>query len=226
MSKKLKVGDIFYLKLKDQEKYVFGRVLFDVKKQYQKIVNVNNLPSDYFPYLKMFYSDCHLVEMYHGVYDKVNDFGSSSKIIIPRVLTQPVDSKRNVLDWGIVTNQKVDYTHIEFPENLNLSNNVKFLDRGELSLRTKITGNEAESIGYKSNMCVPLTVANASLDFQERRDLIPEDIRRPSYLKDNDLYYNPELRTKIYSDLNLDPDKSYYELSKEMGFDLARFYEH
>ncbi len=31
MSKKLKIGDIFYLKLKDQEKYVFGRVLFDVK---------------------------------------------------------------------------------------------------------------------------------------------------------------------------------------------------
>ncbi|MGE8553391.1 MAG: Imm26 family immunity protein [Chryseobacterium jejuense] len=224
MSKKLKVGDIFYLKLKDQEKYVFGRVLFDVKKQYQKIVNVNNLPSDYFPYLKMFYSDCHLVEMYDGVYDNINDFNSSSQIIIPRVLTQPVDSKRNVLDWGIVSNQKVDYTQIEFPENLNLSNNVKFLDRGELSLRTKITGNEAESIGYKSNMCVPLTVANASLDFQGKRDLIPEDIRRPSYLKDNDLYYNPELRAKIYTELNIDPDKSYYELSKEMGFDLERFY--
>ena len=43
MSKKLKIGDIFYLKLKDQEKYVFGRLLFDVKKQYHKILQKNNL---------------------------------------------------------------------------------------------------------------------------------------------------------------------------------------
>jgi hypothetical protein len=34
----------------------------------------------------------------------------------------------------------------------------------------------------------------------------------------------PEQRTKVYNDLKIDPEKSYYELSKEMGFDLARFY--
>lgn len=73
-------------------------------------------------------------------------------------------------------------------------------------------------------MCVPITVAYASLHFQNRRDLIPEDVRRESYLEDNDLYYHPELRRKIYADLNIDPDKSYYDLSKEMGFDLERFY--
>jgi len=223
MNRKLKIGVVFYLKIRDQESYVFGRVLFDVKKQYQKTVNVNNLPSDYFPYLKMFYSDCQLVEMYDGIYDNIDDF-NDQKIIIPRVLTQAIDSKRNVLEWGIVANHKVDYTKIEFPENLNLSGNVRFLDRGELSLRTNIKENESENMNYKSNMCVPLTVANASLDFQGRRDLIPEDIRRPSYLKDNDLYYNPELRNRIFADLAIDPDKSYYELSKEIGYDLERFY--
>ena len=225
MNKKLKIGDIFYLKLKEQEKYVFGRLLFDVKKQYHKIVDVDNLPDDYFSYFLMFYSDCQLVEMYEGVYNNVHDYKDSQKVIIPRVLTQPIDSKRNVLNWGIVGNQKVDYTKIEFPENLNLSNNVKLLDRGELSLKTKITGTEADNLGYRSNMYVPATITYASLDFQNSRELIPENVRWPSYLKDNDLYYNPELRNKIYGDLGLDPDKSYYELSKEMGFDLARFYE-
>jgi len=44
-------------------------------------------------------------------------------------------------------------------------------------------------------------------------------------ITDRDLLYNQELRHKIYADLNIDPGKSYYELSKEKGFDLARFYE-
>lgn len=225
MNKKLKIGDIFYLKIKEQEKYIFGRLLFDVKKQYHKIIEVNNLPDDYFPYLLMFYADCQLVEMYDGIYEKIQDFKDTSKIIIPRVLTQPIDSKRNVLDWGVVENKKVDYTKIEFPENLNSENNLKLLDRGELSLKTKISAQEGQDLEYRSNMMVPITVANASLHFQNRPDLIPEDIRWPSYLIENDLYYNPKLRNKIYHDLGIDPNKSYYELSKEMGFDLARFYK-
>jgi hypothetical protein len=223
--KKLKIGDIFYLKIKAQEKYVFGRLLFDVKKQYHKIVDVNNLPKGYFTYLQMFYADCQLVEMFDGIYDTINDFKADQKIIIPRILTKGIDSKRNILDWGIVGNQKVDYTKIEFPENLNLSFPVKLLDRGELSLITKIIGQEAEDMGYRSTMYVPATVAYSSLYFQNRIDLIPEDVRWPSYLIENDLCYNPELRKRIYKEIGLDPNKSYYELSKEMGFDLARFYK-
>ncbi len=223
MSKKLKIGDIFYLKLKDQEKYVFGRLLFDVKKQYHKITDINNLSKDYFPYLLMFYADCQLVEMYDGIYDNLEDF-KSENIIIPRVFTLSIDSKRNILEWGIVGNKKVDFYKVEFPENLNLSNDTKLLDRGELSIKTKIVGKEAEDLGYRSSMYVPATIAYASLDFQNRRDLIPDDVRWPQYIKDKDLIYHPELRRKIYSDLNLDHNKSYYELSKEMGFDLERFY--
>ncbi|SDI39743.1 Imm26 family immunity protein [Chryseobacterium jejuense] len=224
MSKKLKVGDIFYLKLKNQEKYVFGRVLFDVKKQYQKIVNVNNLPSDYFPYLKMFYSDCHLVEMYDGLYDQSNSYDSTSKIIIPRVLTQAIDSKWNILNWGIIKNEPVDYTKVEFPEHLNIMSNIVKLDRGEISLKTNMNIKDNIIDNFNSEMYVPATIAYASLDFQNKRELIPEDARWPEYIKNGDLLYHTELRRKIYNDLNIDPDKSYYELSKEMGFDLERFY--
>ncbi|MCQ9639495.1 hypothetical protein MP478_08835 [Chryseobacterium sp. WG14] len=35
--------------------------------------------------------------------------------------------------------------------------------------------------------------------------------------KEMDLRNFPELREKVYRDLNLDPNISYYELSKEMG---------
>lgn len=101
MAKKLKAGDIFYLKLKEKEKYVFGRLLFDVKKQYHKIIDVNNLPNPkgYFPYLLMFYANCQLVEMYEGIYDSIQDYKGGKKIIIPRVLTQPIDApKWNALE--------------------------------------------------------------------------------------------------------------------------------
>jgi hypothetical protein len=34
MSKNLRPGDIFSLKLKNFDKYIFGQILFDVEKQY------------------------------------------------------------------------------------------------------------------------------------------------------------------------------------------------
>jgi len=224
MSKKLKVGDIFYLKLKETENYIFGRLLFDVKKQYHKMIAPEIFTEYYSPYLRMFYSECQLVEMYEGVYEKIEDYIDDRKVIIPRVLTLGIDSKRNVLGWGVLKNKKVDYTQVDFPEHLNYGFNKVALNRGELVLDTSLKEEDAEKIDIRSTMCVPITVAYASLHFQNRRDLIPEDVRRESYLEDNDLYYHPELRRKIYADLNIDPNKSYYGLSKEMGFDLERFY--
>lgn len=223
MNSKVKPGDIFYLKLKDLNKYVFGRILFDVDAQYHKIVDVSKFASDYFPYLRMFYNGCQLVEMYDGIYDKIEDF-NSSKILIPNVFTKNINSKSNILDWGTIDNQPVDYTKVNFPEHLNYGSNRVRLCRGELAIFTEISKESAENMGYKSSMNVPLTIANSSLYFQKRSDLIPEEIRWPVYLTDRDLLYNEELRNKIYNDLNINPNKSYYELSKEMGFDLARFY--
>lgn len=224
MKRKLNIGDIFYLKLNNVEKYVFGRILFDVDKQYHKIVDVNKLSNDYFPYLRMFYNGCQLVEMYDGIYDKIDDF-DSLKILLPHVFTKNIDSKSNVLNWGILNNELVDYTKVDFPEQLNYGSNKVRLCRGELAFNTNLTKEVADEIGYKSMMNVPLTIANSSLFFQKRTDLIPEDIRWPVYLTDRDLLYNQELRNKIYTSLDIDPNKSYYELSKEMGFDLGRFYD-
>ena len=68
------------------------------------------------------------------------------------------------------------------------------------------------------------SVSTIILALQNREDLIDGEYF-PDSLTDLDLYYHPEIRNKIYQDLGLDPDKSYYELSKEMGFDLARFYK-
>jgi hypothetical protein len=54
--------------------------------------------------------------------------------------------------------------------------------------------------------------------------LIEEDIF-DSYLTDSNLRYHPELRKRVYEEMDEDPTLSYYEFAKKRGFDLARFYE-
>ncbi len=224
MSKKIGTGDIFYLKIENENLYVFGRVLFDVNSQFNKIIKKTELSEDYFPILAGFYQGYQLVEMYDGIYENIDDF-TESKVVIPRVLVTSLNnSKYNSLEFGQLRNDCVDYTKVEFPENINYSFGKVSIVRGELRIETSLSEKESLKLGLESTSCVPRILLHTTLHFQGRRDLIPEDVRRISYLEDNDLYYHPELRTKIYTELNIDPDKSYYELSKEMGFDLEKFY--
>ena len=69
----LKHGNIFYLKIGNQDKYIFGRVLFDVKRQYHKIRDTNNLPKSIhsLTYLMDSYSDCQLIEVFEGIYNRI-----------------------------------------------------------------------------------------------------------------------------------------------------------
>ena len=224
MNKKLKIGDIFYLKIENEDLYVFGRVLFDVNSQFNKTVKKTELSEEYFPILAGFYQGYQLVEMYTGIYENINDF-TESKIIIPRVLiTSLNNSKYNSLEFGKLKNVHVDYTKVEFPENLTYGMDGAILSRGELNLKTSLQEKQFKDLDYQISSCVPRILLHATLDFQKRRDLIPQEVIRPHYLIKNDLYYNKELRAAVYDNLNLDPNKSYYELPKEMGFDLERFY--
>ena len=74
MSKKIGTGDIFYLKIENENLYVFGRVLFDVNSQFNKIIKKTELSEEYFPILAGFYQGYQLVEMYDGIYENIDDF--------------------------------------------------------------------------------------------------------------------------------------------------------
>jgi len=217
----LKIGDIFYLEVRTKNNYVFGRVLFDVDKQYYKVVDTKTFPHEYFPYLHMSHNGCQLVEMYKGIYDSP-DF-LPTEVLIPRVFTKNIDGKENILSWGIVGNKPIDYTKIEFPEHLNNMNGTLFLDRGELSIKTEFR-DDGTTPNLKTLIYVPVTIGNACLFWQDRKDLISSPVW-PNYIKDRDLMYFPELRKEIYRQIAEDPALSYYELSKKKGLDLARFYE-
>ena len=217
MNKKLEVGDIFYLKTQNENKYIFGRVLFDVEKQYFKSGGEIDEES-YFD----IYEDCQLIEIYKGIFDTTN-LPDKLEILIPRIFVVKIDSKSNTLKWGKVAHQYIDFLKIEFPEVVGDSYGEARLMRGELYYKTNFE-NPIENPGILPSFEYPVVILDASLAFQNREDLIDGEYY-PESLTDLDLYYHPELRNKIYKDLGIDPNKSYYELSKEMGFDLARFYD-
>jgi len=207
MIKKLEVGDIFNLKLENKNLFIFGRVLFDVDSQLKKS-KAND--ENYFTT----YAGCHLIEIYKGIYDSPN-LPDSMEVLIPRVFVFKIDSKANSLKWEVAGHHKVDVKNIEFPEVVGNAYNEVRLMRGELYFKTAIK----DPIQYPGVLPAPeypVVILDASLGLQGREDLIDGDYYDES-LTDLDLLYHPDERKQIYSDLNLDPDKSYYELSKEMG---------
>jgi hypothetical protein len=114
----LKYGDIFYLKMGNQNKYIFGSVLFDVKRQYHKIRDTNNLPKSIhsLTYLMDSYADCQLIEVFEGIYNRIEDFNiKNTKVLISCIFTRSIDGNWNLLEYGKVGNLTVDYTLLEFP---------------------------------------------------------------------------------------------------------------
>ena len=206
-------GDIFYLQLKNKEKYVIGRVLFDVEHQFYKN-NVNN--NNYFDVFR----ECQLVEVYDLIFDDLSKI-EINETIIPNTFVYRIDSKANQINWGILDNQIVQYEKIEFPEVITIVDGVVKLLRGELSIQTKYENTRDFNLRFGAEF--PIVIANQAAYSQGQNAIVEGFHSEKSFLK-MDLRNFPELRNKVYSELNLDPEKSYYELSKEMGFDLARFY--
>lgn len=213
MKNKLNLGDVFYLQLKNKEKYVIGRVLFDVAHQFYKN-NVDN--NNYFDVFR----ECQLVEIYDLIFDDLSKI-EIKETIIPNTFVYRIDSKANQINWGILYNQIVQYEKIEFPEVITIVDGVVKLLRGELSIQTKYENPRDFNLRFGAEF--PIVIANQAAYSQGQNAIVEGFHSEKSFLR-MDLRNFPELRNKVYSDLNLDPEKSYYELSKEMGFDLARFY--
>ena len=219
---KLKTGDVFYIEA-IKGKFVFGKVLFDVDKQYRKKVNLHktNLINSS-NNLKGWYAGCVVIEMYYGVYDNMKSI-SSKEILIKRAICT-IDGLENQ-NWGVVANEMVDVQQVSFPETLILSNNFYCIDFGEFEFRTSLTEKEYDKINVPTSRVDITSIADICLNMQGLSDLLEEDYQKEETMAMYDLMYHPSVRNKIFKELTLDPDKSYYELSKELGFDLKRFYE-
>ncbi|MEK6511155.1 Imm26 family immunity protein [Myroides odoratimimus] len=209
-------GDIFYLKLEDFDKYIFGTILFDVDKQYFN----SEFKQDSESCLNSF-RGCQIIRMYKGIYDSP-ELPKQLETLISEVYIVSIDSKYNKLEWGKIGHQKIDYKTIEFPEIIGNSHGKVRLLRGELYIDTPYK--DADEFDINWSFEYPEVLVNECVYREHREDLI-KTMHFPKYFKKIDLRNFPEIRAKIYADLRLDYNKSYYELSKEMGYDLARLYE-
>ena len=212
---RLNYGDIFYLKLDGFDKFIFGQVLFEVEKQYFSLT-IDQDEGSYFDV----YEECHLVKMFKGIYD-TNQLPQNLESLVDGVFVYRIDSKSNRLSWGKAGYADVDYKTIEFPEIIGESDGSVKLLRGELHLDTTFRDIDEFNISWSAEYAEVL--ANECVYMQNRNDLISGEHYSESF-KEMNLRNFPKQRTKVYNDLKIDPEKSYYELSKEMGFDLARFY--
>lgn len=220
MAKKVKctTGDVFAIPVPDTE-FIFGRVLFDVTKQYIKIVPEEEWKFNYLG----FFNKSVLVEMFLGVYTSVEDVDFEKKAVTGTFVFNDFLSEYKGM---IVGKREVNPIEVSFPETLGSRNMDYYLTLGELAFPVDIT----EQIYYDEIKVMPSTgygyyeVVVATLDFSGRDDLIEEDAKMDNYFRDSDLRSLPDVRKRIWKLAGEDMNKSYYELAKGKGFDLARLY--
>lgn len=218
---KINLGDVFYIEV-DKGKFVFGKVLFDVDKQYRKkeslqkidLVNSSNK-------LQGWYAGCVVIEMYNGIYDSIES--APKDVLIKRAICSISGLK--LQNWGVLKNEQVNVKEVSFPETLAPSSSSIFINFGELNFKTSLTEKEYEALDVHTQKMDIMAIVHACVNMQGMGHLLAQDYQRKRTMSKYDLMYHPSIRNRIYKELNLDPDKSYYELSKELGFDLKRFYE-
>ncbi|KDE64822.1 hypothetical protein [Fusobacterium necrophorum] len=212
---KINVGDIFSMKVSKNE-FIYGRVLFDVTKQYIKTPFENN-----YNYLS-FFNKCFLIETFLGVSASFENVDMKRKAVISTFVPDFFFSE---YEANIIDNIEVDVKEVSFPETLS-SADKRYFSVGELYLPIDLSDDECYKIKIYPSFGSGFQAITATLDYSGRTDLIEEGDRQKAYFKYSDLRNNPKLRREIYDMIGEDPNQSYYELALKHGFDLARLYEH
>lgn len=196
-------GDIFSFPI-GNNKFAFGRVVLDMFRQgvEKKVLNKSS-------HLYMG-EGIILVEVYQEIEDNVEDKPNKLNVKAPGIYIADGFLKGGL--WKILDNKPIDYTKIMIPEFLSHSGAFNSVfDMGEIRINVPIPFKKTEEFNL-----YPTIHPGLSLD----EFLDPKNKRLSKY----DVKYSKH-KDWIYSHLDIDKNKSYYELSKQKGFDLARFYE-
>ena len=193
--------------------FIYGRVLFDVTKQYMK--KSYNPEGNNYSYLS-FFNKCFLIETFLGVSSSFEDIDMKQKAVVSTFVPDFFFSEYEA--------NIVDVKEISFPETLS-SADKRYFSVGELYLPINLTDDECYRIKIYPSFGSGFQAITATLDYSGRTDLIEEGYRQEAYFKYSDLRNNPEIRQEIYAMIGEDPNQSYYELALKHGFDLARLYE-
>ncbi|MDR1284816.1 MAG: sugar transporter [Campylobacteraceae bacterium] len=223
IKKRLLEGDIFYIHVSG--KYVFGKLLMDIKKRIFKLEPRHRLK---------FYSDCYLVEIYKGIYDTPEL--ATREIIYPASFIfhstfYPSKNFKKYVQWSFYKNESINYKEIDFPETLEIGDNglINFR-KFDISLPTKTLFKDfpKKINGNQKYTGTAFTIYDQLVDeafhLQGRDDLL-QDKEKTYFSSANELRLQTKDRVSFYEQINEDTDISYYKLALKYGFDLGRFYE-
>jgi hypothetical protein len=212
-----KAGDIFSVEIAPNE-YAFGRVLLDVYKQCVEkgYIGINHS-------LAVGDRKTIFIEFYREVFNEKRFDVENPEVLIPGIFT--LNLCLLDFEWEVVGHKPVDPVKVDFPESLTIDGAFKgkFI-KGELDAQVIITAEEIEQIGIYPSLESLMAIPEFILYSLGRQDEIKEERRQLRDLKNIDLRFS-DYRDKIYALLPSEFNKPYYELAKEKGFDLARFYE-
>ena len=120
--------------------------------------------------------------------------------------------------WKIIDNIPVDPQTIDFPEGLLDSFGKLCLIKGELRITIP------KPVSYKDEVGVGLRVKACGAMGQIARFYLNNPKDSPDGpLYTSDLRFNDK-RKEVYNLIGKDLGQSYYDMAKDEGFDLARFY--
>jgi hypothetical protein len=210
-----RTGDLFSVPLPDGT-FATARILLDVTTQCVAPGRLKGVSQ-----LKAFDGTL-LVELYRGTTakpsDHVGDVAIPGVFISPRQLVSGGKDK-----WKITGHVEVDPTRVAFPEALmdGLGGGSAFVT-GEISYDLDLPTKEIERFGTRPSLMNPPRFVGVCCYYLDRKDLIGEHAEAMS-LRTSDLRFTPH-RDEIYRMLEWDPKRSYYDMAKSFGFDLARFY--
>ncbi|MBL1202383.1 MAG: hypothetical protein FWK04_25770 [Nostoc sp. GBBB01] len=208
-----KHGDIFSFQLPNQ-KYLFGRILLDVKKQCvkPKLIALDSPLS--------FYDGTLLVEIYRELFDQPNF--NDSEVLIPGFFLDPEPIKSG--EWVIVEHKDIESIQVEFPETLPLFNGRQSFQRGEIRLTLAQNIEEDESWKIYPTIMSPYALPKICLYHLGLHEFLKPAQMKTMNLKRLDLRFS-EHRSEIYKMLGEDENQSYYEMSSRFGYDITRFYK-
>jgi len=164
-----------------------------------------------------------LMELYRETTS--GELPASRTVLIPGLLTGYSLIENGL--WKTLGRVEVDVQEVKFPEWLgSRSVSEGVLLQGEIGSPFPMSMDELEEIEIEPGSLAAITVGELILYQLNRKDeikfpgLTNVEVRN---LGRHDLRFSPN-RDLVYELAGLDPNESYYERSKRMGFDLKRFY--
>lgn len=219
-TQKYQSGDVFAFELVPGE-YAFGRLILDLYRQCWKTGK-----ADKHGVLGVADRDAIYFELFRQTSATKSFNKRDTTVLIPGMYAANYSLEDG--DWEVVDHVPVEPEKVDFPEFLTIDGafHGTFI-KGELSHRIEMPAEEINDvIGIFPNMKALISVPEFVLFALGRADEIRESRRNLRDMNKEDIRFS-EHRKRIYDLLpsEFNSGKPYYELAREKGFDLKRFFE-